>query len=132
MRYAILLVLGLAIGIIGTVMTMNALNNKPDHPRSAMEMIDFHMDGLEKNVDDNRCAVTDNLPHLQTMRALSNDLEPVFLPTGNDADFKLKASSFRAALDTAIAAPPTDCAAVKASMQKVGHECKSCHNEFRH
>ena len=132
MRYAILIVLGLVIGIIGAVSVMNALHNKPDHPRSAMEMIDFHMDGLEKNVDDNRCSVTDNLPHLQTMRALSNDLEPVFLPTANDADFKLKASGFRASLDIAIASPPADCAAVKAAMQKVGHECKSCHQQFRH
>ena len=132
MRYAILIVLALAAGIIGTVMAMNAIHNKPNVPRSAMEMIDFHMDGLEKNVDDNRCTVTDNLPHLLTMRALSNDLEPVFMPTSNDADFKLKASGLRAALDAAIATPPADCAAIKATMQRVGHECKSCHNEFRH
>ena len=50
MRYALLIVLGLAIGIIGTVMTMNALNRGPHIPQSLMHMNDFHMDGLHGNI----------------------------------------------------------------------------------
>ena len=132
MRYAILILLGLAIGAMGTVMAMNALHNKPDHPRSAMEMIDFHMDGLGDNLDAHRCAATDNLQHLQTLRALSNDLEPIFLPTGNDKDFREKASNLRTALDATLASPPADCAAMQVAMKNIGHACRGCHSEFRH
>ena len=132
MRYAILLVLGLAIGIIGTVMAMNALHNRPDHPRSLMEVIDLHGDALDANVKANRCAGTDNLPHLQTMRALANDIEPVFLPIDNEADFRQKASNLRATLDAALASPPSNCALVGAVLARLGHDCKACHSQFRH
>lgn len=132
MRYAILIVLGLVIGVIGTVMAMRALNSGPDYAQSAMAMIDYHMDGLDKAVKDNRCTTNDTLPHLQTMRALSSDIEPVFPDLNSDAQFKQKASNLRAALDTAIAAPPTSCAAVGAALTKIGQECKACHTQFRH
>lgn len=131
MRYALLIVLGLAIGIIGTVMTMNALNRGPHIPQSLMHMNDFHMDGLHGNIEQNHCAVTDNLPHLQALRVLSNDIEPAFLPIDHEDVFKQKASNMRATLDALLAAPPSDCAAVGAAMTKIGHDCKSCHQEFR-
>lgn len=134
MRYALLIVLGLAIGIIGTVMTMNALHNKPDFPRSLMTMQDFHMDALQKNIEQNHCTVNDNLPHLQALRALSNDLEPIFMAgidKGKTQDFGQKASNIRATVDGLLASPPGNCAAVGAAMTKIGHDCKSCHTEFR-
>ncbi len=131
MRYAILLVLGLVIGIIGTVMTMGAMHRGPRLSENVMHLTAFHMDGLEKNIKENRCAVTDNVPHLQTMRALSNDLEPAFLPIDNEQDFRQKAGSFRAALDSLLASPPADCPSVGAAMTRLSHECKSCHDEFR-
>jgi hypothetical protein len=134
MRYAILiaLVLGLVVGVIGTVMAMNARNSGPHYPESVMHMQAFHMDALDNNIKQNHCAVTDNQPHLQTLRALSNDLEPIFLPTENDADFRQKSSNLRASIDTVLAAPPSDCPSVSAAMTKIGHECKACHDEFRH
>ncbi len=134
MRYALLIVLGLVIGIVGTVMTMNALHNKPDFPRSLMTMQDFHLDALQDNIKQNHCATTDNVPHLQALRALSNDVEPIFM-AGIDKekkqDFGQKASNMRASIDAVLAAPPADCAAVGAAMTKIGHDCKSCHQEFR-
>ncbi len=132
MRYALLIVLGLVIGIIGTVVTMNALHSGPDFTGSLMTMQDFHLDALEANIKQNHCAVTDNLPHLQTLRVLSNDIEPAFLPIDNEQDFRQKASNLRASIDAVLAAPPADCAAVGAAMTRISHECKGCHDEFRH
>jgi hypothetical protein len=132
MRYAILIVLGLVVGIIGTVMAMNARHSGPHYPQSLMTMQDFHLDALDSNIKQNHCAVTDNLPHLQTLRALSNDIEPVFLPIDNEQDFRQKASNLRASIDTLLAAPPASCAAVGAALTRIGHECKACHDQFKH
>ncbi len=131
MRYALLIVLGLAIGIIGTVMAMNALNSGPHLAEGLMGLQQFHMKALQTNIDQNHCAVTDNLPHLQALRSLSNDIEPVFLPIEKEQDFRQKSSNLRASLDTLLAVPPADCAAVAAAKTKIGHECKACHDEFK-
>ncbi|MBS0195113.1 MAG: cytochrome c [Proteobacteria bacterium] len=133
MRYKvpIAIAVGLFIGIIGTVMTLSALRSGPHMTEVLMHMQDFHMDALDANVKANRCAVTDSLPHLQTLRALSNDLEPVFLPIDKESDFRQKASDLRAELDAALAAPPTDCVALRTTMSKIGRSCKGCHQEFR-
>ncbi len=131
MRYALLIVLGLAIGIIGTVMAMNALNSGPHLPQGLMAMQAFHMKGLDTNIKQNHCAPTDNLPHLQALRSLSNDIEPIFLPIENETRFRQKASNMRASIDAVLAAPPADCASVGAAMTKIGHECKGCHDEFK-
>lgn len=131
MRYALLIVLGLVMGIAGTVMAMSARNQGPHLPQSLMHMQAFHMQALDANIKQNHCTVTDNLPHLQTLRALSNDVEPVFLPIEKEQDFRQKASNLRASIDTLIAAPPADCAALGAAMTRIGHECKACHDEFK-
>jgi hypothetical protein len=132
MRYAVLIVLGLAIGIIGTVMAMNALNSGPHLPESVMALQGFHMHALDTNVKQNHCAVTDNLPHVQALRMLSNDIEPAFLPIENEQDFRQKASNLRASIDAVLAAPPADCATVRAAMTRISLDCKGCHDEFRH
>lgn len=132
MRYAILIVLGLVIGVIGTVMAMNARNSGPHRTRSLMEMQSFHMEALDTNNKQNHCTVADNTPHLQALRALSNDIEPIFLPIEKDQDFRQKSSNLRASIDTLLAAPPADCPAVSAAIAKIGHECKACHDEFKH
>ena len=132
MRHALLIVLGLAIGIIGTVMAMSARNSRPNWPQNLMAMQGFHMRALNTNIKRNHCAVTDNLPHLQTLRALSNDIEPIFLPVENEQDFRQKAGKLRTSIDAMLASPPADCAAVGAAMSRIDHECKGCHDEFRH
>ena len=131
MRYALLIVLGLVIGIVGTVMAMNARNSGPHLPQAMMAMQVFHMHSLDTNIKQNHCAATDNLPHLQALRALSNDIEPIFLPVENETRFRQQASNLRASLDAVLAAPPADCAAVGAALTKIGHECKACHDEFK-
>ena len=131
MRYAILLVLGLVIGIVGTAMAMNALNRGPHMTKSVMQLMDYHLDGLQTTSEANRCAVSDTLPHLQSMRMVSNDIEPVFASTITDPRFKQRASDLRARLDALLATPPTDCAAVGAGMKRIGGACKACHQDFR-
>lgn len=132
MRYLFLFVLGLAVGVIGTVMAMRALDARRDHfPESVMHMFSAHMDMLDANVNGNRCAATDTLPQLQALRTIANDIEPAFADLREDARFSGHASDLRAALDRALASPPIACPGVQAAMKDVGGACKACHRDFR-
>ncbi len=132
MRYALLIVLGLVIGIAGTVAAMNARNSGPHLPESLMHMQTFHVRALNKNIEQKRCAISDSLPHLQALRALSNDIEPIFLPIEKEQDFRQKASDMRASLDALLATPPADCPAARTGLSRVERSCKACHDEFRY
>jgi hypothetical protein len=56
MRYLFLFVLGLVVGVIGTVMAVRALDARKDHfPESVMHLFAAHMDMLDANVSGNRC-----------------------------------------------------------------------------
>lgn len=132
MRYLFLFVLGLAVGAIGTVMAMRAIEARKDHfPGSVMHLFGAHMDMLDANVAANRCAATDTLPQLQALRTIANDIEPAFGDLRDDARFSGHASDLRAALDRALASPPLACAGVQAAMKDIGSNCKACHRDFR-
>src|SRR5262245_39534223 len=78
-RYLFLFLIGLVIGIIATVMAMRALDARRDKfPDAVMHAQEWHLGQLKQKVEQNRCAATDLLPHLRTLRALSDDLEPAF------------------------------------------------------
>jgi hypothetical protein len=132
MRYLFLFVLGLVVGVIGTVMAVRALDARKDHfPESVMHVFSAHMDMLDANVTGNRCAATDTLPQLQALRTLANDIEPAFGDLREDSRFAGHASDLRAALDRSLASPPIACAGVQAAMKDIGAACKACHQDFR-
>ena len=132
MRYLFLFVLGLVVGVVGTVMAMRALDARKDHfPESVMHMFDAHMGMLDRNVAQNRCAATDTLPNLQALRTLANDIEPAFGDLRDDTRFAGHASDLRAALDRSLASPPLNCTGVQAAMKDIGGACKACHRDYR-
>ena len=131
-RYLFLFLLGLVVGAICTVMAMRALQARQDpFPDSVMHVMQKHAGQLGDQVAQNRCAATDTIPHVRTLRAMANDLELAFPELATDQRFMQHASGFRAKLDAGIAAPPTDCAAAKALTEQVKESCKGCHQDFR-
>lgn len=131
-RYLFLFLIGLAIGIVGTVMVMRALEAREDpYPHSVMHVMDAHLHALGANVKQNRCAATDILPHLQTLRLVSNDIEVAFAGEFDDPRFAEHASDLRAALDGVLASPPLNCAGVGTTAKEIGGKCKACHQDFR-
>lgn len=131
-RYLFLFLIGLAVGILGTVMAMRAIDARQDHfPGSVMEVQAWHMAQLKAATQQNRCAATDTLPHLQALRTMADDIEPAFADLQDDARFTKAASQLRAALDQARANPPLNCAGVERAMQDIGGACKACHQDFR-
>ena len=131
-RYLFLFLIGLAIGIVGTVMVMRAIQARENpYPPSVMHVMDAHLDALGADVKQNRCAATDILPHLQTLRLVSNDIEVAFGDEFDDPRFAEHASDLRASLDGILASPPLNCAGVGTTVKEIGGKCKACHQDFR-
>lgn len=131
-RYLFLFLIGLVVGIVGAVMTMRAIDARSDHfPGSVMGVMAWHMGQLKRNTEQNRCAATDTLPHVQALRMMANDIEPAFGDLRDDQRFAKHASDLRASLDAALANPPLNCPGVGTTMGKIGDACEACHKEFR-
>lgn len=134
-RYLFVFLLGLVIGVVVVVMLMRTLEARKgwqDHyPHAAMQLMSAHSAQLRQKLEANRCAATDVLPHLQAMRTLGNDLDPAFPDLRENTRFVAHTGSFRATLDKALASPPLNCAGLKATLEDVGGDCKSCHTDFR-
>lgn len=131
MRSLILLLIGLVVGAALTLVGLNALRKGTSYPNGVMAVMGEQMAALDRALKQNRCAAADLVPRLQTMRYLGNDLEPAFLPTEDDDRFIQHASTLRAALDAALAAPPADCAAAGVALERIATGCKSCHRDFK-
>ena len=131
-RYFFLFLVGLVVGVVCTVMAMRALEARKDpFHESVMHVQQWHMAQLKGNTEQNRCNATDTLPHLQALRTMADDIEPAFPDLRDDERFAKAASQLRAALDSARASPPLNCAGVGAAMKEVGAACKACHQDFR-
>jgi hypothetical protein len=131
-RYLFLFILGLAVGIVGTVMAMRAIDARQDHfPTSVMQVQQWHMGQLKADIEQNRCSATDTLPHLQALRTMANDVQPAFPDLRDDARFSKHASDLRATLDAALGSPPLNCAGVGTTLARIGEDCKACHQDFR-
>lgn len=131
-RYLFLFLLGLVIGAVAAVMGLRALQARADPFPDALMNVLAHQSGqLRDAAKANRCTTSDTLPRLQTLRALSNDLEAAFPGLATDQRFGQAASGLRAKLDEALANPPADCAQLTATTQDIGAGCKACHQDFR-
>ena len=131
MRYFFVWVLGLVIGIIATMMLIRAWQARQDpFPKAIMSVQKFHMKALKHNLEQNRCAATDTIPHLQTLRRTADDLEAAFPDLAKDDRFVKHASDFRKVLDASLASPPMSCDGVKQTLALIGDQCKACHDDF--
>ncbi|MCA1713759.1 MAG: hypothetical protein LC715_01040 [Gammaproteobacteria bacterium] len=131
-RYFFLFLIGLAAGVVGTVMAMRAIDARKDHfHEGVMHVQQWHLGQLKANLEQNRCNATDTLPHLLALRTMADDIEPAFGDLRDDERFNKAASQLRATLDTARANPPLNCAGVGTTLQEIDGACKACHQDFR-
>lgn len=131
-RYLFLFLLGLAVGIFATVMVARAIQARSNHfPSSVMHVKQYHLTELFKRAEENRCNATDVLPHLRTLRAMSEDLEPAFPRLRSDRRFAQHASRMRATLDATLDSPPLNCAGLGTTNKRIGESCRDCHQDFR-
>lgn len=129
MRIALMILLGLVIGIIGTVNVMNALNARNPMPKAVMHTMGYHMGELGKAMKAKQCETASIQHHLQRLASTATDIVPVF--GIDEKDFTNKAAELQTHLQQALQAAPTSCAALAMVIKPVKETCKSCHQQYR-
>lgn len=129
MRVALLILLGLVIGIIGTANVMNTLAARNPMPRAVMQTLDYHMSAMGHALKARQCAAADMRQHLDRLQSTATDIAPVFGVV--DQGFTDAAKQLQTRISQALQSPPADCAALAAVMKPIGAACKSCHDKYR-
>jgi cytochrome c556 len=131
-RYLFVLIFGLVLGIIATVMIMRAWQERQDpYPGALMTIMAKQSAALRQAQEQNRCTPADVLQPLQTLRALTNDIDAAFPDLKGDAQFQKHASDLRSTLNAALQAPPSTCQDLAKLTQTIGQTCSGCHQVFK-
>src|SRR3546814_11179971 len=77
MRVALMILLGLVIGVIGTANVMNALAARNPMPKAVMETMGYHMGELKNAMKAKQCDPVKVQHHLARMESTSSDIMPV-------------------------------------------------------
>lgn len=129
MRVALMILLGLVIGVIGTVNVMNALSARNPMPKAVMDTMDYHVGELKNALKAKQCDATKVQHHLARMASTASDIVPVF--GIDEKEFTDDASQLQTHLQQAIQAAPANCEALATVLKPVGDTCKSCHQQYR-
>jgi hypothetical protein len=134
-RYFFVFLIGLFAGMVAVVVTLRALDARRTweqrFPTATMQVMTAHVAQLQAKVEANRCATSDLLPHVRTLRVLANDLEPAFPWLRDDPRFAEHAGAMRATLDSVVLSPPSACSGARAAVEKINDGCAACHRDFR-
>jgi tetrahydromethanopterin S-methyltransferase subunit F len=131
MRTLLALLIGLAAGVLLTVIAMNTLRKANAYPFGVMAVLAAQMGHIDRQIEARACTAADFEAPLATLVALGNDLEPAFLPTADDAAFSRYAADYRLAVESMLAAEPADCAAAERALDAVSASCQACHAQFK-
>jgi len=131
MRSLIALLVGVFMGGMLTVVALNSLRKGTAYPNGLMAVMTAQMGQLDEQVKAKSCNAEALAPNLATLAALGNDIEPAFMPTGDDARFSSLAGDYRAAVGLAISAASADCEAASTALNAISVTCKACHQEFK-
>lgn len=129
MRFALLIVLGLVIGVIGTVNVMNTLSERNPMPKAVMHTMGYHMDQMSHALNARQCESVKVRQHLERLLSTTGDIGPVFGIT--EKDFTDDTSKLQARLQQALQAAPADCAALAVVLKPINDTCNGCHQEYR-
>jgi hypothetical protein len=133
--YLVVFVIGLLVGVLLIVVMLRTFDARKTwqdrYPAALMHLYQAQLAQLSGNLASNSCAPNDTLARLQTMRALSNDLEPAFPDLREHRGFVAHAEQARRTLDAALAAQPADCASLRTTIDSIGETCGACHQDMR-
>jgi hypothetical protein len=104
-RLIVLFLVGLVVGVAGTLIAINSLNRHTPWSKATMAVMGQQMKAVGGNVKANHCSATDLVPKLQVLRLVANDIEPAFGDDGKDPQFGRYAADLRAAADATLAKP---------------------------
>lgn len=131
MRSVMILLAGLLTGALLTLIAVNSLSKGTAYPNGVMAVMAAQMGQLDGKLKAGACSADDLAQPLLTLMALGNDLEPAFLPTADDNAFSSQSADYRAAVDSASTALPTDCTQASEQIEAISLTCKACHQQFK-
>lgn len=129
MRAALLIVLGLFIGVVGTVFALNALRQHQPLSHTVMSMMDHHAGELRAALKAQRCESAPVRQHLTRLLETQADIGDAF--PGVDQPFLDEATKLHDKTQAALDAAPADCKALAAALKPIGETCQSCHQQYR-
>lgn len=129
MRAALLILLGLVIGVIGTSQVMNALAARNPMPKAVMHTLGYHMGELKQAMKAQKCDAAAIQLHLLRLQSTATDILPTF--GMSDKNFVDDANQLQSRLQQATVSAPATCAALAAALKPVGETCQSCHQQYR-
>jgi cytochrome c556 len=129
MRVALMILLGLVIGVIGTVNVMSTLSARNPMPKAVMNTMGYHMSALSDALKAKTCDAPAMRHHLERMQSTATDIVPVF--GMNEKTFTDDAGKLQSRINDALQAAPADCAALAKVVKPIGETCKSCHQQYR-
>lgn len=129
MRSALLIVLGLVIGILGSVFTFSALHQRTPLPKAVMTVMAYHSSELHHAVKAGQCDAATIATNLARLRSAALDIPGAF--KGAERPFLDASDKLQGTIGSAVTAGPTTCAALATALQPVDDACDSCHKRFR-
>lgn len=129
MRAALLIVLGLVIGILGTAFTISALHQRTPLPKAVMTVMAYHSSQLHHAIKANQCDAAAIHMHLSRLQSVAQDIPAAF--QGVEKPFLDAADKLQGAVGGAVTSAPASCAALATAIQPVDDACDSCHKRFR-
>ena len=129
MRVALMILLGLVIGIIGTVNVMSTLAARNPMPKAVMDTMDYHMDELSRALKTKQCTAASIQHHLERLQSTATDIVPTFGVA--EQPFTDAATLLQTRVQQASQSAPADCAGLAVAMKPIGAACKSCHDKYR-
>lgn len=133
MRVIIALVVGLLAGSLGGIKVYQSLSAGKEVPHAVMWMMGYHMGELGDAIKRDQCSPAMVSAHIDTLARVAADIEPVFLPMGDDLDalFVDHADALQASIESMRSATGTGCEALAAARKTASEACKGCHRDFR-
>lgn len=129
MRSALLIVLGLVIGILGSVFTFSALHQRTPLPKAVMTVMAYHSSELHHAVKTQQCDAAAIATQLGRLQSAALDIPGAF--KGAEQPFLDASDTLQTRIVSAVKAAPTTCAALATALQPVDDACDSCHKRFR-
>jgi len=134
----VLLLVGLFIGVLGTVAGMSALKQGTPYNDAVMAALGHQMGAFKGMRESGSCDAAEISRRLNVMGAMADEVAPAFLPVGDDAKFTQLAQDLRNAVTKASATVAQQAAAGTAACEtlskvtpEIGATCKGCHDVFR-
>ncbi len=131
MRYALVLVIGIAIGALAMSQIGKILAARDAYPRGVMAVMQQHYGALRRSLDGGVCKAADNRQNLAWVARMSTQIDPALNPGAADLRFDTYVRKLDARIAAAQTVAPADCPALRLAARNIGAACQACHEVYR-